>query len=393
VPVRKDRQITLLPKVPRNSAKGEVAGNFVAEWFGHRVFPVVAGTAGSIDDQRTSRCPFLSGATGSQTKCIKSERSRGICTISSPSAGARQDWLVCPLRGLDPDLLEDAVRRMYNIPLGEGIQLVAAPALVPENRAAEFRAAALEGKPSFVYFQNKLGGEISISPTARSPEFSFDVTIAHVVAESTETLGVGRYAVFEIQTMDFHGGYSAAVSNLRNALHLHGDNFPAAVEHNPQWLSERVQSPNIANVFKRTFYQMMFKFQVGAHGQSAGCVLAIPRPVWESWQRHLGAPELAAQPDGTWRLWNTTHSANEVPRAWIYVFDLDVSATTSPNQIRLLKVIGTDAPSLSHYALDVAPSAALEAGGSVDRLLDTIRTRLSRYLVDFQKPRRGTPLV
>lgn len=43
------------------------------------------------------------------------------------------------------------------------------------------------------------------------------------------------------------------------------------------WLSERVEGPNITNVFKRTFYQMMFKFQLGHHEQCAGCVLAVPQ--------------------------------------------------------------------------------------------------------------------
>jgi hypothetical protein len=56
----------------------------------------------------------------------------------------------------------------------------------------------------------------------------------------------------------------------------------------------------------------------------------------------------------------------------------------APNEIKLVKVIGTDAAALSHFALDVAPEAALEQGGSVDRLLDTIRGRLGQYLPEFK---------
>jgi hypothetical protein len=39
---------------------------------------------------------------------------------------------------------------------------------------------------------------------------------------------------------------------------------------NQRWLSEGVEGPNIANVFKRTFYQMMFTFQLGHHERCAG---------------------------------------------------------------------------------------------------------------------------
>jgi hypothetical protein len=65
------------------------------------------------------------------------------------------------------------------------------------------------------------------------------------------------------------------------------------------------------------------------------------------------------------------------------VLDLDVSTTESPNNLGIWKVIATDAASMSHYALDLAPQAALEEGGSVDRLLSTIRTRLAVLLPEL----------
>lgn len=75
-----------------------------------------------------------------------------------------------------------------------------------------------------------------------------------------------------------------------------------------------------SNVFKRTFYQIAFKFQVTKKGTSVGCALALPQPVWDSWRPFLGAPDLHEQPDGTWRLMDDQATQ---PRDWIYVFDID----------------------------------------------------------------------
>ncbi|MEU1736066.1 hypothetical protein [Streptosporangium sp. NPDC020145] len=358
-------------------------GNHIAEWFGHRVFPVVAATEASLSDQQSKRCPFLTGITGEHRVCVKRPRSHGVCTISSVSNGPRQDWLVCPFRALDSDLLENAARRLFEHDPDTEINLVAAPVLEDPAQAHKFREGVRNGIPSLVYFQSKLGGEISISPTERSPEFSFDATMVEVLPDGSG-ITLGRYGIFEIQTMDFHGTYARAVENLNSALHLHSGNFGSTVGAHPQWLSEKVEGPNIANVFKRTFYQMMFKFQVGAHGLSAGCVFAIPSAVWDSWQRHLGKPDLVDHGDGTLRLSIPEQIHNEKPSAWIYVFELDVSAEVSPNEINLVKVIGTDAEALAHFALQVAPEAALEQGGSVDLLLDTIRTRLALYLPELK---------
>ena len=85
------------------------------------------------------------------------------------------------------------------------------------------------------------------------------------------------------------------VRNLRDGLRLHPNTFPDTLQANKNWLSEGVEGPNIANVFKRTFYQMMFKFQLGKHPRCAGCVLAIPQSVWDSWQKHLGAPLVTSE--------------------------------------------------------------------------------------------------
>jgi hypothetical protein len=81
----------------------------IAEWFGHRIFPVVSASDTSIDDQRAGRCPFLTQTLKRSAPCVKAPNSRGVCTISATSNGPRQDWLVCPYRALDDGLLADMV--------------------------------------------------------------------------------------------------------------------------------------------------------------------------------------------------------------------------------------------------------------------------------------------
>lgn len=58
---------------------------------------------------------------------------------------------------------------------GEGFAgAVLAPPAVPDPaEASSFRAAVSESGSGFVFFQNKLGGEISIPATDRSPELAF----------------------------------------------------------------------------------------------------------------------------------------------------------------------------------------------------------------------------
>ena len=58
------------------------------------------------------------------------------------------------------------------------------------------------------------------------------------------------------------------------------------------------------------------------------------------------------------------------------------------------KVIGTDAESLAHYALKVVPDAAEEAGGSADRVLNSLRQRLAEWWPAFETyPRFQRPII
>ena len=71
----------------------------------------------------------------------------------------------------------------------------------------------------FVYFQDKLGGEIGLSRTAASPELSFDITVVELLPAVRMTAGtagahesavsVGKYGVIELQTTDTHGSLQA----------------------------------------------------------------------------------------------------------------------------------------------------------------------------------------
>ena len=240
----------------------------------------------------------------------------------------------------------------------------------------------------FVYFQDKLGGEIGLSKTGASPELSFDITVVELLAASTERtlpgsgqpdVRVGKYGVIELQTTDTHGSYQHAVTALTNALDLHGDRFPDLLAANPEWAGRKIEGPNISNVFKRTFYQIAFKFQVTKRETSVGCALALPQPVWDSWQPFLGAPDLHEQADGTWRLLDDGESQ---PSNWIYVFDIDTrpGADGRPAPIHVGLVIGTDAATLSRAAFDVAPARAVDHGGDTDAVAGAIARRLGRYL-------------
>lgn len=76
-------------------------GNFISEWYGHRVYPVVATTSRSLVDQKQGRCPFLSDVTLENIACVKRPASSGVCTISSSSNGPRQD--------VDPTISPNAI--------------------------------------------------------------------------------------------------------------------------------------------------------------------------------------------------------------------------------------------------------------------------------------------
>ena len=376
----------------RASQSARVASRpHIAEWFGHRVFPTVSSGETPIDDQQSERCPFLTQTLKRSTPCVKAPNSRGVCTISASSNGPRQDWLVCPYRALDDGLLGDMVCRLYGIPPLDPVLIRPVVVLADEAGRSEVLDAVHGGGRAFVYFQDKLGGEISLSRTGASPELSFDITVVELLPATSADLWpglsepavtVGKYGVIELQTTDTHGSYSHAVTALNSALDLHKERFSDQLAENPEWAGRKIEGPNISNVFKRTFYQIAFKFQVTKRDTSVGCVLALPQPVWDSWQPFLGAPELHEQLDGTWRLLDDQAVR---PNDWIYVFDIDTEPSPSgrPAPIRVSLVIGTDAATLSRAAFEVAPAKAVAHGGEHDAIAETITRRLGRYLSEI----------
>lgn len=358
-------------------------GNFVSEWYGHRVYPLVAGGRDVLRVQKQGACPFLSTAITQTTACIKLPNSTGVCTISSTSNGRRQDWLVCPHRVLGSRLLDDAAERLFGVPPGKVLRTFAAPSLLrPEVRTA-IETMLHNGDRTILYLRSRLGGEIGVPQTERSPEFSFDITLVELTGDPVRPR-LGKFGILEVQTMDFHGTYQRAVQNLQQALRLHDRKFHTMLMTNQRWLSERVEGPNIANVFKRTFYQMLLKFQVGADEASAGCVLALPAAVWDSWQRHLGRPELGQRADGTSSLVKPGVDLQGKVPAWILVFDIDAAPNPSPNTVTVQRLIATDTESFAYYATKVAPEAAITEHGASTAILGVIQRRLHEFWPDLQ---------
>lgn len=366
-----------------SAARAQGPNHFVGEWFGQRIFPVVQLGEASLATMQNETCPFLTAAVGESQRCIKAAASLGVCTITSKDAtrygqdDGSIDWLVCPYRTLDHGLLDEAAQRLFELPKDATITIITAVRLEDEDVRAQVQHSLADGGRVFVYFRARLGGEITLSPTERSPEFSFDITLVELAAGDGHP-AIGRYAIVEVQTMEFHGTYGQATSALRNALDLHSDDFGPQLQSNPEWAGRAIQGPSIADTFKRTFYQMMFKFQLGLHARCAGTMLALPRAVWNTWQPHLGAPELVPNPDDP--LLHTLPkpqgvSLTDAITAWILVFDIDHAAGTSPNPLHIDAVIRTDTPTLLHYTFDVAPEAAL-GGGAAGRLYTNICSRV-----------------
>ncbi len=367
------------------------ASNFIAEWFGYRIYPTVMHTVESMSDQKTARCPFLSEVQGGERTCIKSAAAKGVCTVSSTSNGPRQDWVVCPYRVFDPALIEPIATRLFDVPTNTILRTHAAPTLAnPEVRELVVQEIA-DGARVLLYFDQKLGGEISLAKTLRSPEMSFDVTFVELLMLDGE-LALGRFAIIEIQTMDFHGSYRHAVTKLVQAVNLFPDTYPSQIEANLEWAGDGMEGPNIANVVKRTFWQMFFKFEFGQADHCAGTALAIPAAVWDSWQPFLARPELVGLADGTFRLIKPGDvPPTTKPPAWIYVFDIDASSETGPNPISVQRVVGVLPGALEHYALSEAPRVASESLTAEAGIYRTLRRRI-RLFWPGQPPLPVSPL-
>ena len=357
--------------------------NSISEWFGHRVYPKVVQARSALRDQQAQRCPFLSAALTGERSCVKAPNSKGVCTVSSEAGGRQMDWVVCPYRTLNSPLLEDAARRLFGVPAAAELLLLPAPSLAEEPARKKVRDALESHVTSVIYFMDKLGGEIDLPGSPKSPKFKLDATLVQLVHSSHGTV-IDRHGILEVQTMDYHGTYKEATKSLTNALELHPKDFARQLERNPQWASTGIEGPNIANVFKRTIYQVLFKFQLGSHATCAGAALALPESVWLSWQPHWGAPDLVLVPDGTWRLGIGTSTEHpQSSKGWILVFEIDSSSKVSPNPVKVKRLIQTDAHTIAQLAYERAPAEAMSFLADGESLRAILRRRIADFWPDI----------
>lgn len=366
-------------------ATAQARGNYVSEWFGQRIYPKVRLDVAAVTGTRSGQCPFLSDVLHRSTNCVKSENSKGVCTISSSSNGFRQDWLVCPYRVIDSTIVTKACQLIFD--LAEPVEPVPVSILSEDDELTRLSEAINTRRVGYVFFQDKLGGEISVVGTRRSPEMAFDVTIVEILPNGQGGFAVARYGILELQTMDYHGTYRRAVSNLRDGLRLHQSGFAEALSASAgRWSGDGIEGPNIANVFKRTFYQMLLKFKLAGDGSAAaGTILAIPQSVWDSWQPFLGAPELADEAPGIKRL-RVAPGAPAEPRlnAYICVFDLDAASPDPISPVTIRHFIRISPERMAHHAFAEVPAHILHSIQTDDSVLTTIKARLGEWWPVFR---------
>lgn len=366
------------------------AGNYVSEWFGQRLYPTVRANAASLQGDQARVCPFLTDVLAVKTECVKKkDTSAGVCTVSSVSNGPRQDWLVCPYRVIASNIVRQGCRRIFG--LDHDVQPMAVPLLKNPQKLQAFTDAIDQNGAGYVFFQDKLGGEISITSTSKSPELSFDVTIVEIKKDAQGGYEASRYGILEIQTMDYHGSYKEAVTKLRAALDLHPRNFSAMLAGNlEEWAGAGMEGPNVANVFKRTFYQMLVKFRLaGEAPAAAGTILALPKSVWDSWQPFLGAPTLEEEAPGLLRL-KAEEGAPAEPalNSYICVFDLDSSSEQAISPVQILHYVRVSPQRLTHHAFSEVPATILRSIRDEVSVMLRIRTRLSQWWSGFEKPKK-----
>jgi hypothetical protein len=363
-----------------SAPKPEPRGNFLAEWFGFRVYP-----SGQVNDSAEARrcqagqlCPFISAATRQDTACIKAKRKgeepTGVCTIQSENADTRGDWLACPFRLLDRNftLLEDAIRTISKVDRNERLSLYPITVLNRPERKAEIIQLLRDGQVRvFLFTANKLGGEVDIPERASSPGGKVDFSVMEVTLTNADPpLNFGKVMMFEIQTADFHGSPKHAVEFLKSVCPKGmTEPYHDQIRANPDDVGRKVEGPNKSNIFKRTIYQMLYKMELARDAACAGFVIVIPLPVWTSWLRHLGMPALAPDQDdpALLRLERPQHEAEEEQPvrpepAWIFVFDIDRDSKDSPQPLKVVHRVATDAASLMYFAFEEAVNKATGGG-------------------------------
>lgn len=379
-------------------------GNFVTEWFGHRVWPYVDTSDAARINQSARACPFLTTVTGVPTGCVKTAKGwsepYGVCTISSDSNGLRQDWIACPYRTLDQHftLLSGAIRSLYRLSSDEDMVVLPVTVLSQAEQRARLRAGLDAGCRVFVFSTNKLGGEIDLPETHVSPGASVDMSVIEVTSadETGRPTEYGNHVFYEIQTADFHGSPLHAASHLRELCPA-GEpvlDFHARLVGQERVCGDRVEGPNKSNIFKRTIYQMLFKIALADHAQSAGFAIVLPVPVWDSWLRHLGRPKLTQVGD------DPTHVALLAPEervqevaskshAVILVFDIDQSSNEMPQPLTVMRHVWCSSAALAYFTFDFAAQQAKQQN-VVDRFRTSMINRVSKGVSGKLGPQNKT---
>lgn len=170
---------------PKNSSgqlrdSSAESGNHISEWLGHRIYPTVKLDVSTFTGLDFGSCPFLTEALGQKTNCVKSENSFGVCSVSSVSNGSVQDWLVCPYRVVSSDIVRQACRLIFGEAAAEK-RPKPVTLLKVEAELSKFKQQVVEQGTGYVFFQDKLGGEISVIATPGSPEMSFDIVVSLIL--------------------------------------------------------------------------------------------------------------------------------------------------------------------------------------------------------------------
>jgi hypothetical protein len=142
-------------------------------------------------------------------------------------------------------------------------------------------------------------------------------------------------------------------------------------------------------VFKRTFYQMLVKFQISSGGAAAGTILALPRAVWDSWQPFLGAPKLI-ETDMGYSVIEGAAPATAL-NAFICIFDIGaasghenegdtgVAGARDISPVGIETFIRVDPETLARHAFIEVPNEILRNIAGTDLILASIRTRLAKW--------------
>jgi hypothetical protein len=99
--------------------------------------------------------------------------------------------------------MKDVVARLFGSPdARDEVPVFAAPILGRAEIRQDIDRRLAAGKSVVVYFQDKLGGEISIPSTDRSPELAFDITLAEIFLASGQR-DIRRYEYWKSKPWTF----------------------------------------------------------------------------------------------------------------------------------------------------------------------------------------------